>query len=500
MSELRGCILGCITVTSANNQVDFVEDPGGAATARTTQIPDGDYFPDSDEAQEDLCRVLELALNDVSSGFTVTFSGTNGTVTIANSGFEFQLLTSASYSDSIFLSLGYVATDPTSAAQTLTASNSPLGSFWPMTPDLHEELMADSKWMTTRKGKSSEGATGALYTRRFGITETRTLQYGPVRGTTSYINTGFDVERGEVCFRDHWSKGYRVRVYTNTRTITLPPDDNAIFDGWVINEAFSPKRYQGYEELDWWEFSLELSKYVSDPMSYPISYMDGLRVSNNSTHPDHQVDISTGYCRSSDNTTDITVSSTLTADIAVAGANGLDTGAAANSFYYVWVIKALATNTVASLLSLSSTSPTMPSGYTKKRRVGFVVRVAGSFLVIAQTGTGTHKKTTYNEVYTVTRTLNGGGAAAWADIDNSALVPPTATEVEGWAYLAGSAAADRMELRAKGDTVSRIYMIGWETSGVFVMPPGTTQCWQYQITTGAVGVGSLYILAVWEQL
>ena len=61
----------------------------------------------------------------------------------------------------------------------------------------------------------------------------------------------------------------------------------------------------------------------------------------------------------------------LTATITSSGANGLDTGAEASStWYYVWVIYNGAT--VSSLLSTSSTAPTMPSGYTFKALVGTV--------------------------------------------------------------------------------------------------------------------------------
>lgn len=53
------------------------------------------------------------------------------------------------------------------------------------------------------------------------------------------------------------------------------------------------------------------------------------------------------------------------------GANGLDTGSLATSTWYsVWVI--YNGTTVAGLLSTSATSPTMPSGYTYKTRVGWI--------------------------------------------------------------------------------------------------------------------------------
>lgn len=59
---------------------------------------------------------------------------------------------------------------------------------------------------------------------------------------------------------------------------------------------------------------------------------------------------------------------------AVAGANGLDVGAAnsqaASTWYSVWVI--WNGSTIAGLLSLSETAPTMPAGYTHKARVGWI--------------------------------------------------------------------------------------------------------------------------------
>ena len=61
----------------------------------------------------------------------------------------------------------------------------------------------------------------------------------------------------------------------------------------------------------------------------------------------------------------------LTNTITTSGVNGLDTGSEASSTWYnVWII--YNGTTVASLLSLSATAPTMPSGYTYKARVGAI--------------------------------------------------------------------------------------------------------------------------------
>lgn len=59
----------------------------------------------------------------------------------------------------------------------------------------------------------------------------------------------------------------------------------------------------------------------------------------------------------------------ISPSLSTSGANGLDTGTSTTStWYYLWVI--WNGTTVAGLLSLSSTSPTMPAGYTHKARVG----------------------------------------------------------------------------------------------------------------------------------
>lgn len=61
----------------------------------------------------------------------------------------------------------------------------------------------------------------------------------------------------------------------------------------------------------------------------------------------------------------------LSINSAGSGANGLDTGTlAANTWYSVWVI--YNGTTVAGLLSVSATSPTLPGGYTHKARIGWI--------------------------------------------------------------------------------------------------------------------------------
>jgi len=59
---------------------------------------------------------------------------------------------------------------------------------------------------------------------------------------------------------------------------------------------------------------------------------------------------------------------------------GLDTGAAGNSDYYIWLIARSDTGVVDALFSLSSTAPSMPTNYDVKRLIGWFKRVAGTIV------------------------------------------------------------------------------------------------------------------------
>lgn len=94
--------------------------------------------------------------------------------------------------------------------------------------------------------------------------------------------------------------------------------------------------------------------------------VQNLKVSNNSTTPNTKIDVS--WNNLIVGTIQTQQTSTITLDAATTGVNGLDTGSlAANTWYYLFAISTGSTTN--SLLSTSSTSPTMPSGYTNKRLI-----------------------------------------------------------------------------------------------------------------------------------
>lgn len=120
------------------------------------------------------------------------------------------------------------------------------------------------------------------------------------------------------------------------------------------------------------------------------AFLSGMVLSNDAGTPASKIDISAGACRNSTDVDNIVIGSfvkNLTTTWVVGTGNaGLDTGTVANSTYHVFVIKRPDTGLVDMLFSLSPTAPTLPTNYTLFRRVGSIVRSAGSILAFIQDG------------------------------------------------------------------------------------------------------------------
>ena len=133
----------------------------------------------------------------------------------------------------------------------------------------------------------------------------------------------------------------------------------------------------------------------------------------------------------------------LSLNLASTGANGRDGGSeAANTWYHVFIIYNPATNAVAGLLSASATAPTLPSGYTAWRLVG-AVRNNGSSNLFRTLKRGNRTVYLLGTNPTVHRSMAAGAAGSfspltWAAVATGDFVPPTATEIDVHAVLAGS--------------------------------------------------------------
>lgn len=111
--------------------------------------------------------------------------------------------------------------------------------------------------------------------------------------------------------------------------------------------------------------------------AYPINFRSGGEMVRTGGDAD-AIDVTAGGWRDGGDTDNITFTAFAAKQLDAVWAAGdtagmLDTGAiAADTFYFIWVIKNPATGVVDILASLSSTAPTMPTGYTLKRRIGII--------------------------------------------------------------------------------------------------------------------------------
>lgn len=108
------------------------------------------------------------------------------------------------------------------------------------------------------------------------------------------------------------------------------------------------------------------------------NYMTGMHINQNTLDTANDIDFTAGACASTDNLSMIRNTSTMTKRLDAtwtAGAAGglLDTGTRAGStWYYLFAIHNPTTRSSDFLASTSSSSPTLPSGFTRFRRIGAV--------------------------------------------------------------------------------------------------------------------------------
>jgi len=224
-------------------------------------------------------------------------------------------------------------------------------------------------------------------------------------------------------------------------------------------------------------------------------YVNGLGISPGTTNL--LVNMAAGAARDATNQDDIVLLSPVIINSAVNGANGLDTGTlAVSSTYYVYVIgDSLAANPEtniatqvsaavglggtnlngisiaevvgttppssvnnnyqpAGLLSLSSTSPTLPVGYDMFRLVGTVV-TDGAAHILPFNSAGSSRLFTYATPIAV---LTGGTSATFAAINLTSAVPASAGNSSGFiqvildVLLTPTGAGNTVAFRPTGST------------------------------------------------
>lgn len=215
--------------------------------------------------------------------------------------------------------------------------------------------------------------------------------------------------------------------------------------------------------------------------------------------------------RSSDHGADILLSSDLTLSLATSGAGGLDAGSeAANTWYYVYLIKNSSNGTVSAVFSTvneaASGAITMPAGYDLKKQLPVAYRNdASSNLIpciiaqgwpyrplIAYTTDVSHWNGSSYGNATITNVLSAGSATSYTGVSLASYVPP----ISQLAELAGMVATGTGEfaLRATGSSrTAEAVVHGWTQpgGGVVRVPTNASQSIDYKRLTGASG--TLYL-------
>lgn len=120
-------------------------------------------------------------------------------------------------------------------------------------------------------------------------------------------------------------------------------------------------------------------------------YIGGLTLSNNGSDATNDIDIAAGEATDTTGAVLMRLTSAITKRLDAAWAvgtnqGGLDTGAIANDVYHLWLIRRSDTGVVDVLFSASATSPTMPTNYDQKRRIGAIIRASAAILAFTQFG------------------------------------------------------------------------------------------------------------------
>lgn len=192
-------------------------------------------------------------------------------------------------------------------------------------------------------------------------------------------------------------------------------------------------------------------------------YIAGNIISLNSGTPLSQLDVSIGSSRDDTDVLNLITTGVLTIDFTTTGINALDTGVVTvDTFYALFIIgDTTGINTPKTLASLSATTPTLPSGYNVKRRIGWWLTGFGSSNLVPMTQFGKYNIREY--VYAVansdTRVLSNGNATSFTVVDCSAFIPSTSTKgFFNWGF-SDAVAGNSARVKVSGSSGNSPYRI-----------------------------------------
>lgn len=150
------------------------------------------------------------------------------------------------------------------------------------------------------------------------------------------------------------------------------------------------------------------------------------------------------YVTTTDGTAFQTTALSSTINMASTGANALDTGSIASATWYaIWAI-AKSDGTTAGLASTSFTSPTMPSGYTYKARIGAVRTTSGVAQLLGTWQIGRRAQYVVGLANTTTLPVLASGSSGstttptWTSVSVANFVPTTAGAIRFTGYYSAN--------------------------------------------------------------
>jgi hypothetical protein len=159
-------------------------------------------------------------------------------------------------------------------------------------------------------------------------------------------------------------------------------------------------------------------------------YVDGLGLEY---VDDHTITVSPGRATAAAGDFLLGLDAPVTVDLTANGAGGLDSGAEApDTWYAVHVIgDTSGGNSASAVFSTSADSPTLPPGYDRFRRVGWVRNDAsGNLRKFLVRGAGRDRLCWWDGNQEDLAILSAGKATTWTVLDAGAFVPPSARDAE----------------------------------------------------------------------
>ena len=258
------------------------------------------------------------------------------------------------------------------------------------------------------------------------------------------------------------TKGFLLPRMTTTQknAIAAPPAGLIVYDSTLGKQSV-------YDGSTWNNLGVATAVYTDE--------LTGLALSKNGVDATNDLDIALGAAASDDAAIADRVLMSLTAGLTkqldapwAVGTNAggrMSAAAIANTTYHVFLIERVDTGVVDVGFDVSATAPTLPTNYTKARRIGSMVRAGGTILAFIQDGEFFQLSTPVLDIdvlnpgtAAVTRTLASVPIGVSMRAVFLAIYGDTSTQV-GKMYFSDLATTDL----APSTTVAPLYALGNNT-------------------------------------